>query len=320
VLGGLLALLSAATFAITNAAVRRGVLSGSAVQATTLSIPVGVPIFFLALTLGGDLGVFAALPRNSVIAFAVTGVTHFVIGRYANYRAIGAIGTNLAGPVMQFNLVVSLTLAILFLGETFTAQRILGIVLIFAGPAIVTRKGAREARAAKPLSFTPRMAEGYAFAGLAAFCYGASPVMLRYAGGGRGLEAVLAGGVISSATASVVVLILLLAPGHWREIRKVNAQAAKWFMFSAVMVYVSQIFYYMAISLAPVTIVAPISAIGNVFRIHVSRWLNPQHEIFGPDVIVATAVSFLGVVVITASVNALPLPASWQAVLAWHWP
>jgi drug/metabolite transporter (DMT)-like permease len=320
VLGGLLALLSAATFAVTNAAVRRGVLTGSAVQATTLSIPVGVPIFFLALSLGGDLGVFGALPRASVLAFGVTGISHFVVGRYANYRAIGAIGTNLAGPVMQFNLVVSLALAILFLGETLTVPRVAGIVLIFAGPAVVTRKGARTERAERQLSFTPRMAEGYAFACLAALCYGTSPVLLRYAGGGRGLEAILAGGVISSATASIAVLLLLFVPGHWREIRNVNAQAAKWFLFSAVLVYVSQIFYYMAISLAPVTIVAPISAVGNVFRIHVSRWLNPQHEVFGPDVIVATAVSFLGVVVLSASVDALPLPAPWQEFLSWHWP
>jgi hypothetical protein len=43
-LGGLLALISAVSFAITNAGVRRGVISGSAVQATTISIPVGVPV------------------------------------------------------------------------------------------------------------------------------------------------------------------------------------------------------------------------------------------------------------------------------------
>lgn len=319
-LGSLLALLSAATFAITNAAVRRGVLSGSAVQATTLSIPAGIPIFFVALYLGGDLSAFDRLPRNSVLAFAVTGITHFVIGRYANYRALGAIGTNLAGPVMQFNLVVSLALAIVFLGETLTVLRILGILLIFVGPAVVSRASVRATRAGEERAFVPRMAEGYAFACLAALCYGATPVLLRYAGGGRGLEAILAGGVISSASASIVVLVLLLAPGHWREVRNVNARAAKWFLFSAVMVYVSQIFYYMAISLVPVTIVAPISALSNVFRIHVSRWLNPRHEVFGPEVLVATAVSFVGVLVLSASADALPLPAAWSAFLGWRWP
>ncbi len=320
-LGGLLALCSAVTFAIANAAVRRGVISGSAVQATTLSVPAGVPIFLIALLLGGDPGVFARLPRASLMIFAATGISHFVIGRYANYRAIRAIGTNLAGPVMQFNLVVSLALAILFLDETLTVIRILGILLIVAGPALVSRQGVRAGRSPGEAGFTPRMLEGYAFACLAAFCYGATPVLLRAAGAGRGIEAMLAGGVVSAATASLaVLLLLLLAPGNRRELRRIGRDTAKWFLFSAVMVYVSQIFYYMAVSLAPVTIVAPVSGISNILRIHVSRWLNPRHEVFGPEVALATALSFLGVIVLSASIDVLPLPAAWSAFLAWHWP
>jgi uncharacterized membrane protein len=320
-LGGLLALISAVSFAITNAGVRRGVISGSAVQATTISIPVGVPVFLLALALGGGFGVFGDLPRASVIAFAITGVTHFVIGRYANYRAIGAIGTNLAGPIMQFNLVVSLVFAILFLGETLTLPRIVGIILIFAGPAVVSREGAKRSRAAVAgAAFKPRMVEGYLFAAASAFFYGLTPVLLRYAGGGRGLDSALAGGVISASSASVVILILLAAPGHWREVRSVDPEAAKWFLFSGVMVYVSQVFYYMALALTPVTIVSPIMALSNIFRIHASRWLNPRHEVFGTEVTVATAISFLGVIVLSISVDVLPLPPAWAAALNWHWP
>jgi drug/metabolite transporter (DMT)-like permease len=321
VFGALLALLSATTFAITNASVRRGTLSGSAVQATTLSIPVGPPIFFAALLLTGDLGVFGRLPQGPLIAFSVTGVTHFIIGRYANYRAIGAIGTNLAGPVMQFNLVVSLALAILFLGETLTALRIVGILLVFVGPAVVSREGARRIRRPEaPSTFTPRMAEGYIFAAIAAVCYGLSPVLLRYAGGGRGLDAALGGGVVSASVATVVVALSLALPGHWREVSRVKPEAAKWFLFSAVMVYVSQIFYYMAISLAPVTVIAPISAFGTIIRLHVSRWMNPQHEAFGPAITFATLVSFVGVIVLSVSLDSLPLPPAWAAIFAWRWP
>jgi len=318
VLGSLLALLSAATFAVTNAAVRRGVIAGSPVQATSISIPAGVPTFFVALLLVGNLHAFSELPPVPVIVFALTGISHFVIGRYANYRAIGAIGTNLAGPVLQFNLVVSLVLAVLLLGETLTTLRILGILLIVAGPVVAPRGSKRPAAMSR--HFTPKMAEGYLFAALAALCYGLSPVLLRYAGGGRGLSGGLAGGVISSASASVVVLLMLAAPGLWRDLRGVNQVSAKWFLFSGVMVYVSQIFYYMAIALAPVSIVAPITALSNVFRIHVARWLNPDHEIFGSHVVLATGLSFLGVIVLSASIEGVPLPAAWAPFLRWHWP
>ena len=319
-LGGFFALLCAVTFALTNAAVRRGVRNGSAVQATTLSIPCGVPVFLAALLVTGHWRIFAELPLRSSWIFAVAGVNHFVIGRYANYRAIAAIGTNLAGPVTQFNLVVSLALAIVFLDETLTTLRMVGILLIVASPAIAPRSTALARPGLVRAVFDPKLAEGYLFAVLAALSYGLTPVLLRYAGAGRGLAAGLAGGLIGSMAAVIAIFALLLAPGHWRELRAVKPQAAKWFMFSGVMVYVSQVFYFMALTIAPVTAVAPIVALNTVLRIHFSRWLNPQHEVFGPQVLVATGLSFLGVIMLSLSVEALPLPGSWAAALGWHWP
>jgi drug/metabolite transporter (DMT)-like permease len=318
VLGGVFALLAAVTFAWTNAAARRGVRSGTVAQAINISIPVGVPVFLAALLLSGDAGAIFQLAPTSVIVFAAVGISHFCVGRYCNYRALNAIGTNLAGPVMQLNLLVSLSLAIFFLGESLTPLRILGILLIVAGPAILSYNRNRGHHV--NVEFSPRMVEGYTFAFFAALCYGASPALVRYAANGQGLTAGLAGGVIASAAATLFMLLLLLLPGRWRELRAVPPDAAKWFMSSGVMVYVSQIFAYMAVSIAPVTVTAPVIGLANVFRLHLSRWINPQHEVFGPDVMVATAISFLGVVVLSLSLDALPLPAAWQGWLNWHWP
>lgn len=322
-LGALFALLAAASFAWTNAAARRGIRSGTVAQATTISVPIGVPVFLTALLLTGRLGVAFELPTFSVSIFAAVGVSHFCVGRYCNYRAINAIGTNLAGPVMQFNLVVSLVLAILFLGETLTPLRILGIVLIVAGPMMIRRERPQgEAPEKKPseVSFTPRFAEGYFFAFLASICYGATAPLIRYATNEQGLAAALAGGVLASTSATVVVLLLLLIPGQWRQLRNTEPEAAKWFLFSGVLVYISQIFAYMALAIAPVTVVAPVTGLANVFRLYFSRWLNPQHEVFGSEVVIATAMSFLGVVALSLSLDVLPLPDAWRPLLEWHWP
>ncbi|HWM49150.1 MAG TPA: DMT family transporter [Xanthobacteraceae bacterium] len=321
-LGGFFALMAAATFAWTNAAVRRGVRSGTVAQATTLSIPVGVPIFLAALLLSGRPDMLLQLPATSLVVFAAVGVSHFCIGRYCNYRAINAIGNNLAGPIMQFNLVVSLSLAIVFLGETLTALRMLGIVMIVAGPAIVSRSHAREReqKVSAELLFSPRFAEGYFFAFLAAICYGASPALVRFASNGQGLSAGLAGGVVAAFAATMFMGLLLLVPGRWRELRATPPDAARWFLSSGMMVYVSQIFAYMAVSIAPVTITAPIIGLANVFRLHFARWLNPKHEVFGPEVVVATAISFLGVVAISLSLDVLPVPEAWRPLLDWRWP
>ena len=57
-----------------------------------------------------------------------------------------AIGTNLAAPVQQINLIVTLALAIWMLGETLTPLRILGIALILLGPGFTMREGDGERR------------------------------------------------------------------------------------------------------------------------------------------------------------------------------
>ena len=317
-LGGFFALMAAATFAWTNAVVRRGVVSGSVTQAITLSIPPGPPVFLAALLLSGNPGMIGELSHLSVLVFAGIGISHFCLGRYFNYSAINAIGNNLAGPVLQLNLLVSLSLAVFFLGEKLTPLRALGIILIVAGPTLI-RRGKKSARAA-PLAFTPRFAEGYAFAFLAALCYGASPVLVRFATEGKGIAASLSGGVIASAAATMVMLLLLLIPGHWRELRAVSPQNAKWFVFSGMLVYVSQIFAYMAVAIAPVTITAPIIGLANIFRLYFAKLLTPDHEMFGREVYLATVISFLGVVVITASADSLPLPDAVKAFLGWQWP
>jgi drug/metabolite transporter (DMT)-like permease len=320
VLGGVFALIAAVTFAWTNAAVRRGVVTGTAVQATTLSIPIGLPIFLAALLMSGQPARLWELPVRSVVIFVIVGINHFIIGRYCNYRSLAAVGANLAGPVLQFSLIVSLVLAIAFLGEYLTPLKVLGIILILIGPALVSRDRPRYAAGDERPTFSPRLAEGYAFGFLASICFGASPVLVRYAVRDQGLAASLAGGVLASAAATTVITVLLLWPGHWRQVRAVDPKAARWFVSSGVLVYVSQIFAYMAVAVAPVTLTAPIVALANVFRIHLSHWLNPEHEVFGPDVIWATAISFVGMLALSASADILPLPASWTAFLSWHWP
>src|SRR5207247_757452 len=139
-LGGLLAICSAATFAFNNASVRRGVLTGTVGQAMAITVPLGAPLFFLAALATGHLGAVMEFSPKALLALSLAGILHFVWGRYCNYRATRAIGTNLVAPIQQVNLVVSLGLAIWLLGEELTALRILGIALVLIGPSITMRE------------------------------------------------------------------------------------------------------------------------------------------------------------------------------------
>jgi uncharacterized membrane protein len=148
VLGGFLALLSAATFAFETATARRGVLTGSVAQALSITVPLGVPIFFLVAAAVGSLGAILDFSTLAIFYLALAGVLHFVWGRYCNYRASKAMGANLVAPVQQSNMLVTLALAIWILGEHLTPLRVLGIVLVVLGQALTYDRSRHKASAA----------------------------------------------------------------------------------------------------------------------------------------------------------------------------
>ncbi len=99
-------------------------------------------------------------------------------------------------------------------------------------------------------------------------------------------------------------------------------ESAKWFTLSGVMVCVSQMFLYMAMSMAPVTVVSPINRLSILFRLYFSRLLNPHHEVFGGRVILGTVISLAGAAVISLSADMVAplLPSAMAPLLQWHWP
>jgi drug/metabolite transporter (DMT)-like permease len=341
VLGGLLALVAAVTFAFNNASVRRGVLTGSISQAMAITVPIGLPLFVVAALLTGSLGAVFGFSLQEVLALSAAGIVHFVFGRYCNFRATKAIGANLVGPFQQTSLILTLALAVLALGESLTPLRILGIVLVVLGPMLTMRgdaeahteppratdqaeTAAEKVEPGSPPKFEPKYAEGAVFGLLSAVGYGTSPILIRYGISSNELGAGLAAGVISYAAAVLVMLPFLFWPGWLRHVTAVEAEPAKWFTISGVMVCLSQMFLYMAFAAAPVSVVSPIQRISMVFRIYFGWLLNRQHEVFGGKVYLGTAISLIGALALSLSTDLvlthLSLP-DWATTIArWHWP
>jgi drug/metabolite transporter (DMT)-like permease len=337
VLGAFLALCSAASFAFNNASVRRAVLTGSIVQGMAITVPLGVPLFFMGALLTGNLAAVLGFSPTALAALAGAGIMHFVWGRYCNYRATRAIGTNLVAPIQQFNLLITLALAIWLLGEHLTPLKILGIGLILLGPTLVMQKKKAPAEerpvsdekitpidAEKPATFQPKFAEGYTFALLSTIGYGLSPVLVRMGLENQGIGVSFAGGLVAYIAGTAVFSVVLLWPGQWQHVRSIDREAAKWFTFSGFLVFFSQMFLYMAMSIAPVTVVSPINRLSILFRLFFSRLLNPQHEVFGGGVVLATVVSLAGAVLLSLSTDlvqsVLPLPEDVATLLNWRWP
>jgi drug/metabolite transporter (DMT)-like permease len=322
-LGALLALASAATFGLNNAAVRRGVLTATVLQAMAITVPMGVPFFLLACMLFGGFHALSEFSLSQWWWMASAGIVHFIIGRYSNYRSIRAMGANLSSPIQQLSVPISIILAIIFLDELITPTRVLGFILVMVGPAIMLkRKKGAEPRKTKS-GFEPQYPEGFLWGTVSAIAYGASPLFIM-----MGLQAdrtivdSIAGGMISYSSATLVIVTLVLVLGGRSYMTGMGDSASKWFILSGFIVFFSQIFRYMSLAVAPVTVVVPIQRLSPVFRVIFGWLINRDHEFFGFWVLFGIFLSMFGAIILAMSTDLVValLPSSWAGFLQLSWP
>jgi uncharacterized membrane protein len=290
----MLALASAALFGLNSASIRRGVLTGSVLHALAITVPLGVPLFALAYVAFGGLQSPSSLSYPAWAWFALAGVVHFTIGRYGNYRATRALGATLSAPMQQISIPVSLALAMYFLDETLTALKLVGILLVLVGPVVATWKPAG-VKVAAPSGFQPAYREGVTWGVVGAVAYGVSPLMIvKGLGSDSTLIDGIAGGLISYAAAAIVILSVVLAAGGSSFIKQLDRTAGKLFLLSSVLIFLSQMLRYIALTIAPVSVVVPIQRTSIVFRVVFSWIFNREHEVFGSRLLVGIAMSVIG--------------------------
>ena len=304
-LGTSLALLSAATFAMNITALRRGVLGGSVVQAIAVTNALGVPLLALICLVFGALGEFANISIAALAWFASAGVVHFVLGRYANYRATRALGATQSGPIQQVGLLISLALALIFLSESLTPLRAFGIFLILLGPALILRQRAKQGEVTTRSGIRLNYFEGYFWGLVCATCFGTSPLLITYGLEDGGLLRGIAGGFISYCAAASLVLFLMLLPAFRSDVFSINRSSVKWFSATGLFVGLSQLFVFMALSIAPVSVVQPIQRTTLMFRVAFSWVINRDHEVFSLAILIAIGLSMVGVLAVTVSSETL---------------
>ena len=300
-----MALASAAFFGLNNAAVRRGVIKGSVLQAMAITVPFGVPMFVVFAALMGGFESMAGWGVAPWVWMTLAGVVHFVIGRYGNYKATQLLGATLSTPIQQVSILVALVLAFAFLGESVNLMNVIGILLVIVGPMMVVRRRKAATAAGKAKGFEPHYGAGLFWGGVCALGYGTSPLFIALGIGDGGIAASVGGLLVSYTAATVVVLVIVALAGGPSELGPFRRETAGWFLVSAVAVALSQFFRYVALAVAPVTVVTPIQRLSVVFRLIFNAILNHEHEVFDRWVIATILVSVLGAVALAADTATL---------------
>lgn len=314
-LGAIYATFAALTFAMNNAAMRRGVLTGTAGQAIALTVPLGGLCFLAMAVATGQLWSIGSFPLVAACWLGAQGVLQFLIGRYFNYEANRLVGVNISAPIIQLQVVVTMLLAVALLKEEFTVLQAIGTVLMLGGsfgtqlhkgPPTSTEADVETTKPdGKPI-FRPRYLPGVLCGLGAAVAYGVAPLLVRAAFESTPVKNVMAGGLIAYAAATAVLLVLVLVLKPFRQsVRVVNRNSATWYAAAAALVAASHGFVYAALAVAPLMVVVPILQLSLIFRIFLSQLLNRGYEVMNAAVVIGSVVAVIGSIGVSMNTNYL---------------
>ncbi len=324
-LGALLSLVSAFSFSVNAIFVRRGMAGAgaTATQGAFITVLMGVPLGLLAVVITGQLFRFGEVSANGYLLLAAAGIVHFGIGRYCNYRAVGAIGAPRAITIQAVAIPYSVLMAIFLLGEQPTTLMLAGIGLILLGPAVMVERrrspsspssgaaqrdnvpseqtpgppaperGQPETSAPPASAMELRQVEGYTFALFAAAAYGTSPLLIRAALEDATRTAAI-GTFVAYFGAAAVLMASLALPGQRQLIGAINLRYMRLFGGAGVSVFLAQLFRFFALSLADVTVVNPLQRMSGVFTLVLTYLVNRSLERLDWRVVTGVMVSFVG--------------------------
>lgn len=279
-----LALVASLFFSTSSLLVRARIRHASPLIALALSLSVNVVVLWAIAVVFFDVTVDLWRWRY----FVVAGVLAPVLGRFFNYAGIDALGVNISTPITFANPLVSVLLALAFLGERLSTLGLAGGLLVIAGgSAIGSANGDGPATFEKKYLVLPV---------LAAVFYGSSHVF-RKLGIDLVSSPVIAAAV--TATTSWVLLVGYLAARPEKRDLAVGRTEVLFFCLAGLATSTAIPVLYLALQLGTVVIVTPLMNTSPLFILGFSFVFFRGEELFNPRVVAGTAAVVLGVILLS---------------------
>ncbi|MFC1894312.1 EamA family transporter, partial [Chloroflexota bacterium] len=259
-----------------------------------ITVPLAVPFFMLILIFTGESGSIFSFSWQSYLWLSAAGVFIFILGRSLNLKSVQLIGANTTAVLLRVNPLVSVILGISLLGEIVTWELAVGALLIVFGVMLVGVNPQTFRSGKNMFSGIPSRAYIYGIGcGLAR---GVSPIMIKM--GLSGSESPVAGVFISFLAATIVLSISLLSSSRREALARMTGRATSFFILMGLGGIGGQLMNFLALDIAPVSLVAPIFALEPVFLLGLSYLFNRKLEVFSKNVIIGIITAVVGTILL----------------------
>ncbi len=302
--GAILGLISAVAFGANSIITRRGMLRASSNYVATITVFTG-PIFFLIIGgMTGDIFKLRQIPLQAYAFLALSGISHFALGRTWGYKSIQLIGSNRSNIVTSLNPVVTIILAMIILRETITLIMGIGILCTLTGPLLILLKE-RVIPSAVQLKANPHGKEldrptlykGIFYGIGAAIFWGSSAIFIKL-----GLEhggSPIAGSFIAYLSASIAISpSSLFNKDHREEILHGDKQSFKIALFSGLTTNVAQLMRYIAMGLGSAIVISLMLRTMPLWVLFFAFIFNRKYESFSRWVLLGNALIIMGTILI----------------------
>jgi len=282
-IGSIFALLSAMSFALNAIFLRRAVTKVTDISVGILiSVSMAVPLLFVIIAFTGRFQSLLNFTWQGYVWLSLAGIVHFVIGRTLNYKCIQLVGANIANILSRSDILISVVIGITILREPFGWRLVVGVLLILAGITLTGLNPQRTNNAYESLHRIP--AKAFALGLGAGVSWGVAPIFVKL--GLDGIGSPVAGAFISFVAATAVLSLSLLDQRKRISISETSGKAAGLFFMAGTLSFAANFVRYLALKLAPASVVTPLASTVPVFVLIFSFVFNRKLEIFNIRVVV----------------------------------
>lgn len=273
---------AAASYAAANVLIRRGLQGSNPHASVIISLATNVVIMWAAMLLFVPLEFF--LNWKAVAIFAAAGILAPGIARMLRYTSLERLGVAKSTPITSTSPLVSISIAVVFLGEKLTLPIILGTLLIILGVLVVSQKGKIGRK-------------DLLFALGAAFFAGVSTPIRKY--GLTVLDSPVLSAVVTASVALLIAFTIIAVTGGIRQV-SLKDKGAKFYIYSGVFTSIAFILNFTALSKGSVSVVAPLIQTMPIFALFLSHFFISHLEKLTKSVWLGTLLVVAGTVLVGA--------------------
>jgi len=236
---------AALCFSIAHVLIRRGLVGSNALTCSLISLATTTTAFWLLVLI---LIPLSALWTPAIGYFVIAGVFAPAIGQTLGYIGIERIGVARSSPIVNSAPIFSSSFAVLFLGEVWTAQNVLGTLSVIIGVIILSSGKSSGGEWRKIDILYPLVA---------AVAFGISTTLRKF--GLSALHIPLLGAAVTVGTAFFILLGLIQWRGGRRALR-FNPESTRWLFGAAVVNTGAILSVFSALNVGKVVRVEPLIA------------------------------------------------------------